>query len=283
VSGVAVVTGASRGLGLITANHLHRQGWGVAAIARSAPNTAPWSTSDAEGVSGSGIFVNGDVASRDDMARCAESTRAHLGSARLLICNAAILGPIGRLHELSATEYKRAIEVNFLGVVNTIAAYWSQLAEVSDARVIVVTGGGMGGPRPLLRAPAYVPSKAAVASLVEVLAPEFAEIGASITAVAPGAVIPTDFLRSVSAIPPATAGAQLANEAKIQRTAPADAADGYLRLLDYLASAPGRQLNGVILSGRWNTASQLDDALRDGLSPNMYRLRRIDGDLFDER
>ena len=283
MSGVAVVTGASRGLGLVTARHLHRHDWRVAAIARSAPEPKPWKISDAEDTSVDSMFINGDVASPDDMTRCAESTRARLGNSRLLVCNAAILGPIGRLHESSPQEYRRAIEVNVLGVVNTIAAYWTQLAEVSDARVVVVTGGGMGGPRPLLRAPAYVPSKAAVANLVEILAPEFAEIGASITAVAPGAVLPTDFLRSVAATPPATAGAQLVNEAETQRNAPADAADGYLRLLDYLAGPAGRQLNGVILSGRWNTVSQLNDALRDGMSLNMYRLRRIDGDLFDER
>ena len=281
MSGVAVVTGASRGLGLVTARHLHRHDWRVAAIARSAPEPKLWKISDAEDTSVDSMFINGDVASPDDMTRCAESTRARLGNARLLVCNAAILGPIGRLHESSPQEYRRAIEVNVLGVVNTIAAYWTQLAEVSDARVVVVTGGGMGGPRPLLRAPAYVPSKAAVASLVEILAPEFAEIGASITAVAPGAVLPTDFLRSVAATPLPRPAHN--SSTKQRRNATADAADGYLRLLDYLAGPAGRQLNGVILSGRWNTASQLNDALRDGLSLNMYRLRRIDGDLFDER
>jgi len=135
----------------------------------------------------------------------------------------------------------------------------------------------------MLRAPAYVPSKAALVSLVELLAPEFAEIGASIIAVAPGAVIPTDFLSSVSDAKPESAGEQLINEAATQRAAAASAADGYLHLLDYLLGDAGIPLNGTTLSGKWNTPSQLQAVVENSVSANMYRLRRIDGELFDER
>lgn len=277
MSTVAVVTGASRGLGLMTARHLRKSGFAVGAIARTTSDSLS-SADDNEA-----MFVAGDVASYDDMVRSAEATRARLGDARILICNAAILGPIGRLDDVTSDEYRRAFDVNVLGVVNTIKAYWSQLASAGDARAFVVTGGGTGGPRPLHRAPAYVPSKAALTSLVEVLAPEFAEIGAAITAIAPGAVIPTDFLSSVGTTEPSQAGTQLSNEADLQRVARPSAADGYLRLLDYLVTAKGHLVNGLTLSGRWNSPEQLDSALGSGLTPGMYRLRRIDGDLFSER
>lgn len=275
MTGTAIVTGGSRGLGLMTVRHLAAAGWNVGCISRSTPT--PDST--IRGVA----YVTGDVSEYGSMITCADATLSRVGAARLIICNAAVVGPIGRLDETGSAEFSEALRVNVLGVVNTIKAYWSQLQRAQGARVIVVSGGGTGGPRPMLRAPAYVPSKAALINLVEVLAPEFAEIGASIIAVAPGAVIPTDFLASVNDASPESAGEQLINEAATQRAAAASAADGYLHLLDYLTGAAGLQLNGMTLSGKWNTPSQLETALSRDLSANMYRLRRIDGELFDER
>lgn len=274
----AIITGASRGLGLLTAQHLRKSGWRVGMIARTSPADTEWSEHSIDS-----FFTTGDVADAQDMIRCAEMTNESLGNARLLVCNAAVLGPVGQLHETNAIEFQHTFAVNVLGVINTIKAYWTQLRDIGDARVIVVSGGGAGGPRPMLRAPAYVPSKSALASLVEVLAPEFADIGAAITAVAPGAVLPTDFLSSVTDATVETAGAQLVAEAAMQRSAPSNGADGYLRLLEYLAGPQGKYLNGATLSGKWNTPEQLDAVLQRGLSPSMYRLRRIDGDLYDER
>jgi len=45
----------------------------------------------------------------------------------------------------------------------------------------------------------------------------------------------------------------------------------------------GIPLNGTTLSGKWNTPSQLQAVVENSVSANMYRLRRIDGELFDER
>jgi len=275
MTGTAIVTGGSRGLGSITVRHLAGAGWRVGCISRNYPSP--------ESTVRDVAYVSGDVSDYQSMSSCANATLSQVGAAQLVICNAAIVGPIGRLHETESAEFSEALGVNVLGVVNTIKAYWSQLQRAHGARVIVVSGGGTGGPRPMLRVPAYVPSKAALINLVEILAPEFAEIGASIIAVAPGAVIPTDFLTSVNDTNPESAGEQLINEAATQRAAAVSAADGYLHLVDYLSGEAGLHLNGVTLSGKWNTPTQLDAVLRNRLSANMYRLRRIDGELFDER
>lgn len=275
MTGTAIVTGGSRGLGSLTVRHLASAGWKVGCISRSRPSP--------ENAVHDVAYVSGDVSDFQSMNGCADATLSQVGAARLVICNAAVVGPIGRLHETDSAGFADALGVNVLGVVNTIKAYWSQLQGAPGARVIVVSGGGTGGPRPMLRAPAYVPSKAALVSLVELLAPEFAEIGASIIAVAPGAVIPTDFLSSVSDAKPESAGEQLINEAATQRSTAAGAADGYLHLLDYLLGDAGIPLNGTTLSGKWNTPSQLQAVVENSISANMYRLRRIDGELFDER
>lgn len=273
-SRTAIVTGGSRGLGLMTVRHLAAGGWKVGSISRALP-TAESTVRDVTN-------FKGDVSDFRAMTMCAEESLSLIGIARLIICNAAVIGPVGRLDEVSSDDYKEALHVNVLGVVNTIKAYWSQLRRAHEARVIVVSGGGTGGPKPILRAPAYVPSKAGLVGLVEVLAPEFAEIGASITAVAPGAVLPTGFLASIAHVNPESAGEQLFAEAVAQRTAAANAADGYLHLIDYLTGEAGNRLNGKILSGKWNTPSRLEFDLQTEMPANMYKLRRIDGDLFDE-
>lgn len=272
MSRIAVVTGASRGLGRITALHLARQSWRVAMTAR---NKFVVDSPDA-------ACVIADVASPTSMHDCAQQTLSALGPASLLVCNAAVLGPVGRITDCDSDEFESALRTNIVGVVNTIRAYWSQLQQTQHGRIIVVSGGGTGGPRPMLRAPAYVPSKAAVGALVEVLAPECAEIGAAIIAVAPGAVIPSEFLAGVSSYPTDVAGESLVNEAVTQRAAKESAADGYLHLLDYLAGDAGAHLNGALLSGRWNTPEQLNTLITSGITSNMYRLRRVDGDLFFE-
>lgn len=272
MSRTAIVTGASRGLGRITALHLARQSWRVAMTAR---NKFVVDSPDA-------ACVIADVASPTSMHECAQQTLSTLGPASLLVCNAAVLGPIGRVIDCDSDEVESALRTNIVGVMNTIRAYWSQLQQTQHGRIIVVSGGGTGGPRPMLRAPAYVPSKAAACALVEVLAPECAEIGAAIIAVAPGAVIPSEFLAKVSSYPTDVAGESLVNEAVTQRAAKESAADGYLQLLDYLAGDAGAHFNGALLSGKWNTPEQLNTLITSGVSSNMYRLRRIDGDLFFE-
>ena len=146
-------------------------------------------------------------------------------------------------------------------------------------RLLALSGGGIGGPRPLGRASAYTASKAAVCALVEVLAVELAGSGVTANALAPGAV-PTGFMDAAADAGPGVAGDDLF--AAATDTTPAELG-GLFDLVTYLGSERSSWLSGRLLSARWDTIESLERDRSEIERGSRLRLRRIDADLFHER
>lgn len=278
---VAVVTGGSKGIGLLTARHLASKGWDVGICARNHSEISE-AVSTLSLIPDVRVFgETADVARFEDMARFAGQVRVELGETSLIICNAAVIGPIGDISSIDTVEFMSAIGVNLGGVVNTLKAFWSHFQVTSNPRAIVLGGGGLGGPKPMKRAPSYVPSKAAVVNLVEGLAEEFAELAGTINAVSPGN-IPTGFMDRVVASGPDVAGNRLHEEALARDgQTVSNELDDFLVLLDFLARPDSNWINGRFLSAKWNSPHALG-LLEQDLGHNLFRLRRIDDDLFKE-
>jgi NAD(P)-dependent dehydrogenase (short-subunit alcohol dehydrogenase family) len=211
----------------------------------------------------------------------ATQVETHLGPAAVVVNNAAVLGPVGVLEPSGTGDWSRTLDINVKGVANVIAAFSTQLRAGHQGRVVNLSGGGVGGPSPMMRTSAYVVSKFAVAALTEVLAEEFEGSSVTVNAVAPGP-LPTRFLAGVLDAGPDVAGNALYDDA-LGRD---DTLDDhhvrpFLNLLDYLIEAESYYLNGRVLSARWDQPGDLR-SLRSSISPNLFRLRRIDSDLFAE-
>lgn len=279
---LAVITGASKGIGLETARSLAANGWDVALCSRGEKEaeTVALRISDEFNVNALGARV--DVANLKEMDRFASEISRRWNCVDLLVCNAAVLGPIGTLAEVNSAAVESALRVNVVGVANSIKSLWAALNKANEFRIVALAGGGLGGPDPMLRAPAYVPSKAAIVALVEIMSDEVVSAGGTINAIAPGN-IPTSFMRPVLDVGAEVAGSVLFSQAQDRDgRGIGNSLDHFLSLLMYIASSDSASISGRFLSARWNSPGQLRESLTNELPDSLYKLRRIDNDLFGE-
>lgn len=182
MNGVAVVTGAASGIGAGLARCAAARGLTVVLADREADKVAEV----AAGIGG--IAVPTDVTDPAALERLAERAFA-AGPVDLLFNNAGIM-VTGNSWELPLADWRRAIDVNLIGVVNGLAAFVPRLIAAERSSRIVNTA-SVGGflPSPLM-AP-YTATKFAVVGLTESLAGELAQLGSevAVSLLAPGPVM----------------------------------------------------------------------------------------------
>ena len=280
-SKVVAITGGGGGIGLHTAKHFASLGCDVAICGRDLIKieSAAKLLQEEFGVNVVG-FV-GDVSDHIQMMEFAEATRDRLGGVDVLVCNAAVLGPIGNWKESPFERVSEVFSINVLGVINSMRAFMNDFVNARSPRVVVLSGGGMGGPRPVKDAPFYVSTKAAIATFVEIVASDFETLNGAIVVVAPGSSIATSFLQEVLEVGEQVAGPELYNDAlDHQKNEVGKSLDDYFELLDLIMSDSGLRLNGRILSAKCNRPEALRNELDGEVNLNTYKLRRIDNDLF---
>src|SRR4051812_12773062 len=161
---VAVITGASRGLGAALARELDRRGWDLVVDARGA-----------EALAGSaGHRVPGDVTDPAHRAALADAAAA-LGGADLLVNNASTLGasPMPELADLDELTLRRTIEVN---LVAPHALTRLLLPQLSDRHGVVLNVTSDASVEPYPGWGGYAASKAALDHLTRILGVERPEL-----------------------------------------------------------------------------------------------------------
>lgn len=119
---VAVVTGASSGIGEATARALAASGYRVALLARRADRIDALAAELGNG----SIAIEADVTDRDQLVAAAERVRNELGPASVLINNAGIM-LLGPFSADQREDYRRMIDVNLLGAITTTEVFLDQL------------------------------------------------------------------------------------------------------------------------------------------------------------
>jgi NAD(P)-dependent dehydrogenase (short-subunit alcohol dehydrogenase family) len=183
-SKVAIVTGASSGIGRATAELLVARGARVAVFARSAEKLAALAGRHGERM----LAVTGDVAAADDIERLFAATEERFGACDVLVNNA---GMIDRKPFVDVTPeaWDRMFAVNVRGVyLATRRALPSMLASGGGTIVNVGSISGVPGPEKFPGFAAYNASKAAVIALTEALAVEVKASGVRVNCVSPGSV-----------------------------------------------------------------------------------------------
>ncbi|WEV27890.1 SDR family oxidoreductase [Streptomyces sp. 71268] len=128
---VAVITGASSGIGAATAEHLAGLGATVAILARRAERLDALA-SRIEKRGGTALTLVADVTDAATVQSAADRVATELGGADLLFNNAGLMLP-APVEDLRADQWRRQIDINITGVMNVIGAFTSQL--VASARV----------------------------------------------------------------------------------------------------------------------------------------------------
>lgn len=176
----AWITGASTGIGRELALRLAAQGVRVAASARSKAKLEDLTAQDPNIVA-----VAVDVTNRQDVAAAHARIVRELGPIDLAILNAGIWDPMGA-GDFDAARAARSMAVNYGGIANALEPLLPAMITRRRGHVALVAS--VAGYRGLPDAAAYAPSKAAVISLAEVLRPDLARHGVTVSLVNPGFV-----------------------------------------------------------------------------------------------
>ena len=119
---VAVVTGASSGIGEATARTLAADGYRVALLARRADRI----NALAEELSNGSVAITADVTDRDSLVAAARRVQDALGGADVLVNNAGVM-LLGPFDAGQRVDYRQMVEVNLLGAITATEVFLDQL------------------------------------------------------------------------------------------------------------------------------------------------------------
>jgi NAD(P)-dependent dehydrogenase (short-subunit alcohol dehydrogenase family) len=177
---VAVVTGASSGIGEATAKELAARGAPVVLASRAVDRLEALRL----GISASGgqaLAVETDVSDRDSVEAMVRLAVGEFGSLDVLVNNAG-LGLSGRISEVRPEDVRHVFEVNAVGPLNCIQAALTHMGEGGH----IVNVSSVVGRRAIPKVGAYCASKAALNALSDALRVEVAARGITVTSVYPG-------------------------------------------------------------------------------------------------
>ena len=173
---VAVVTGASSGVGRATAIELARRGAAVGLVARGQEGLEA-ARADVAQLGARALVAPADVADVDAVERAADAVERELGPIDVWV-NAAMLSVFSPVHELRADEVRRVTEVTYLGYVHgTLAAL--RRMRPRDRGVIVQVGSALAYRAVPLQA-AYCGAKHAIEGFSEALRCELLHDGSGV-------------------------------------------------------------------------------------------------------
>lgn len=232
---VALVTGASSGLGARFAEVLAANGAAVALVARRAERLeAVKARITAAG--GRAIAIEGDVNDRAAMQRAFDAAEKAFGAVTVLVNNAGV-AHAHRAVEMPATEWRRVLDTNLDAVF-----FWAQEAArrmlAAGQRGSIINIASILGIAVAKGTVAYAVSKAAVIQLTRALSLELAFRGVRVNAIAPGWIVTEinrDYLESDK-------GKALTRQIPTGRFGEEEDLDGVLLLL---ASDAGRYITGT--------------------------------------
>ncbi len=270
----AIITGANQGLGLAIARAYVQAGASVLLCARDA-NLLREARAEMAQLAGPGQVVAAepaDVSKAADAAHLVNTALETLPQVQILVNNAGVYGPLGRIEEVNWQEWTRALEINLLGSILMCRAILPHFKSQKYGKIIQLSGGGATNPLP--RISAYAASKAAVVRFAETLAEEAREDHIDVNSVAPGA-LNTRLLDEVLAAGPEKVGPVFyARSVKQKETGGAPMEKG-ADLAVFLGSADSDGITGKLISSLWDPWAEFPrhlDALR---KTDVYTLRRI--------
>ncbi len=182
---VALVTGASRGIGRAIALELGRRGARVVGTATTEQGAASICEAlAAAGIQGRGVVL--DVSSADSVGQCFKDVEAHEGTPTVLVNNAGVTRD-GLLMRMSAEDWQAVIETDLSSVYRTCKAVMRGMMKARRGRIVniasvVATMGNAGQTN-------YSAAKAGMIGFSKSLAREIGSRGITVNVVAPGFIV----------------------------------------------------------------------------------------------
>lgn len=229
---IALVTGASRGIGRAIAERLARSGASVAVNYSSSAAEAQKVVAEIKAAGGNAIAIQADMGRMADVIRLFDQTIAHFGKLDILVNNAAIL-TIKPVSAITEEEFDRIFAINVKGVFFACQQAANRLADAG--RIINLSSSTTA--RHLAGYGAYVATKGAVEQVTRSLSKELGPRGITVNAVSPG---PTETELFVTGKTPELIDFFAKQSAFGRLGRPADIAD----VVAFLASDDSRWISG---------------------------------------
>jgi 3-oxoacyl-[acyl-carrier protein] reductase len=232
---VAIVTGASRGIGAAVAQRLARDGFTVVINYAGAAAEAESLVRTIEQAGGNALAAQADVADPAAVRRLFDAVQTAFGGVDVLVNNAGIM-TLATVADTDDASFDRLIAVNLKGSFNTLREAAASLR--NGGRIINFSSSVVGLLQPTYAA--YAATKAAVEAMTGVLAKELRGRNITVNAIAPGPTATDLFLKGKS---PELVD-RLAKLAPLERLGqPDDIANA----VAFLAGPDGGWINGQVL------------------------------------
>jgi 3-oxoacyl-[acyl-carrier protein] reductase len=186
---VAIVTGASRGIGAAVAQRLANDGFAVAVNYASSSSEADALVAELTAAGTKAIAVKADVSNAEDVRRMFETTEQQLGKVDVLVNNAGVLKTVP-LADTSDALYDQTFDINVRGTFNTLREAAARMN--NGGRIVNFSSTTLA-----LNMPGYAiynGTKAAVEAFTHVFAKELRGRNITVNAVAPGPIATSLFL-----------------------------------------------------------------------------------------
>jgi NAD(P)-dependent dehydrogenase (short-subunit alcohol dehydrogenase family) len=260
-----LVTGAGRGIGKRLAIGFAAAGNRVGLLARS-KSELDLAHLEIEHAGGNALRIRADVTDYEQVSAAVDRMRVHYGEVHVLICAAAVPGPIGPFSSQSPKVWADVVHSNLLGVMNSCHAVLPHMIQRRAGKIIVIAGPGATAPRPNFSL--YAASKAALVRLVETIAEEIRDHNVQINCLGPGGTythMTDEILRAGD-----RAGWKETEEALEVRRTGGEAPDKQIQLALFLASEDSNHISGKLIQ-----ASDDWKKLRSGnIHAEAFTLRR---------
>jgi len=183
VGRVALVTGASRGIGAAVARRFAQEGAELVLVARTVGGLEE--ADDAARAAGSkATLVPLDLRDFEAIDRLGASLYERFGRVDVFVGNAAMLGSLSPVHHITPVDWQQTIDLNLTANWRLIRSLDPLLRQSPAGRAIFVTADVGSLPKPFWGA--YAASKAGMIGLVQVIAAEFGAKGIRANAILPG-------------------------------------------------------------------------------------------------
>ncbi|RVO61626.1 SDR family oxidoreductase [Sinorhizobium meliloti] len=180
---VAIVTGASKGIGRAIALQLAKDGIAVLVNYSTSPGAAAAVVAEIEAGGGKAVAVQADISSPSAAADLFNAAEGGFGSVDILVNNAGIL-KLAPLAETDDASFEQQIAINLTGTFRAMREAARRLRD--GGRIINFSSSVVGAYRPTYGV--YAASKAAVEAMTHVASKELGRRGITVNAVAPGPV-----------------------------------------------------------------------------------------------
>jgi 3-oxoacyl-[acyl-carrier protein] reductase len=232
---IAIVTGASRGIGRATAKRLAQDGFAVVVNYLSNASEAEKVVAELNGIGSDAVAIQADVSSTADVERLFNETTTRFGSVDVVVHNSGIMS-LSTIGKNDLDLFDRVISTNLRGAFLVLAQAAQHVA--SGGRIIAFSSSVLAKSFPTYGP--YIASKAGVEGLVHVLANELRGRNVTVNAVAPGPIATELFLKGKSE-------EQIAELSKLPPLERLGQPEDIASIVSFLAGPDGAWVNSQVL------------------------------------